>query len=90
MLAGRPVIAAAAGGALEIVESGKTGWLTPSGDAAKLAETITTAYCDPQLGQAIAQQGQAIAQERFNITSVNAQIDELLKVSIGYGWPSCL
>ncbi len=40
---GRPVIATDHGGAREIVDAGVTGWLTPSGDPAALAEKIATA-----------------------------------------------
>lgn len=79
MLGDRPVVAAAAGGALEIIEHGQTGWLTPPGDARKLADIIMTAYRQPELAAAIAQQGKATAQQRFNLEHTNAQIDQLLK-----------
>lgn len=84
MLSDRPVVAAAAGGALEIIEPGETGWLSPPGDSAKLAEIITTACRDPELAREIARQAQIAAQERFSLASTNAQIDALLKVSIGH------
>lgn len=79
MLCDRPVVAAAAGGALEIIEHNKTGWLTPPGDARKLADIIMRAYRQPELAAAIAQQGKAMAQQRFNLENTNAQIDRLLK-----------
>ncbi|MEM6450988.1 MAG: glycosyltransferase [Cyanobacteria bacterium P01_D01_bin.105] len=78
MLCGRPVVAAAAGGAMEIVEHGTTGWLTPPGNAAKLADIITTACIHPTQAATIAQQGQMSAQQRFSLTAVNAQINGLL------------
>jgi glycosyltransferase involved in cell wall biosynthesis len=37
---GRPVIASDHGGARETVIAGETGWLTPPGDTAALADTI--------------------------------------------------
>ena len=40
---GRPVIAAAHGGALETVREGETGWLVPPGDAAALARALRAA-----------------------------------------------
>ncbi len=40
---GRPVIATDHGGARETVEHGRTGWLTPPGDAGALAEAIDAA-----------------------------------------------
>ena len=79
MLCDRPVVAAAAGGALEIIEHSQTGWLTPPGDARKLADIIMRAYRQPERAAAIAQQGKAMAQQRFNLKNTNAQIDELLK-----------
>ncbi len=79
MLCGRPVVAAAAGGAKEIVEHGKTGWLVPPGNAAKLADIITTACDHPSQTEAIAEQGRKRAQQQFDLTVVNAQINQLLK-----------
>ncbi|MGD1867194.1 MAG: glycosyltransferase [Phormidesmis sp.] len=90
MLSDRPVVAAAAGGALEIIEPGQTGWLSSPGDSAKLAEIITLVYRNPELASAIAKQAQAVAKERFNLSVINAQIDDLLKVSISHQPPSSL
>ncbi|MGB3765351.1 MAG: glycosyltransferase family 4 protein [Phormidesmis sp.] len=87
MLSDRPVVAAAAGGALEIIEPERTGWLAPPGDSDKLAGIIAMAYHHPELAGAIARRGQAAAQSKFGITSVNAQIDKLLKFSIGHQLP---
>ena len=64
MLCDRPVVAAAAGGAVEIVRHSQTGWLTPPGDARKLAEIITTVYEQPERAKAIAQRGQQEAQKK--------------------------
>ncbi len=79
MLCGCPVVAAAAGGATEIVEHSKTGWLVPPGDAAKLADVIRLAHDQPVQAKAIAQRGRKQAQQQFNLTVVNAQINRLLK-----------
>jgi len=82
MLCDRPVVAAAAGGALEIIEHNQTGWLTHPGDPRKLADAIMTAYRQPELAAAIAQQGKAMAQQRFNLKDINAQIDQMLKTAL--------
>ena len=47
---GRPIIAAAAGGPLEIVTDGTDGLLTPPGDADALAAAMTRLADDPELG----------------------------------------
>ncbi|MEO0540561.1 MAG: glycosyltransferase [Cyanobacteria bacterium P01_A01_bin.105] len=78
MLCGRPVVAAADGGALELIDHGRTGWLTPPGNASSLAEILTMSYHTPALTAIIARQGQLVAQERFNLTEINAQIQHVL------------
>src|SRR5262249_36320966 len=44
---GTPVIGLAAGGALDIVEHGRTGWLVGSQDPAAVAAAVTTAAAEP-------------------------------------------
>ncbi|MGA7933935.1 MAG: glycosyltransferase, partial [Kovacikia sp.] len=78
MLCGVPVIAAAAGGAAELVEPGETGWLVPPGDAQKLAELIHHCYAHPEQSAAIAHQAQQVASKRFHLSSTNQQIANIL------------
>ena len=47
-LAGKPVVATAAGGALEIVHPGRDGWLVPPGDVEALAEVLRSWSSDPR------------------------------------------
>ncbi|PSB20345.1 glycosyltransferase family 1 protein [Phormidesmis priestleyi ULC007] len=79
MLCGKPIIAADAGGVLEIVEPGVTGWLVPPGDAQRLAETINHCRNYWQETQTIAQQGRQQAKQRFNLTVTRKQIRHLLE-----------
>jgi glycosyltransferase involved in cell wall biosynthesis len=78
MLCGVPVIAAKAGGAVELIEEGRTGWLFPSGDAKQLATVIQQCQSQPAQIAAIAQCAQAEASQRFNITTISELIDQLL------------
>lgn len=78
MLCGRPVVATQAGGAVELVEAGTTGWLVPPGDAQKLAEIINTCRQQPELARAIAHQAQISASQRFELNEINRQIEKLL------------
>jgi glycosyltransferase involved in cell wall biosynthesis len=78
MLCGRPVVAADAGGAREIVEHGKTGWLCPPNDARRLAEMIMVCRNQPEYTQAVAAQGQLMAAERFSLQTVQRQMDRFL------------
>lgn len=80
MLCGRPVVAAQAGGAIELVETGKTGWLVPPQDAQQLAAVINTCRQQPQLAKSIAHQAQITASQRFELTNINQQIAQLLEL----------
>ncbi len=78
MLCGKPVIAAKAGGAVELVETNKTGWLVSPGDPIELANAIANCRQQPQLAATIASQARDIASQRFNLTAIHQQIDRLL------------
>ncbi|MFG6094970.1 glycosyltransferase family 4 protein [Leptothoe sp. ISB3NOV94-8A] len=67
LLAQKPVIAAAAGGALEIIQDGITGKLFPPGDAKALAETIKTLNSNPEQIKYFRQQGYAQARKKFSL-----------------------
>ena len=47
MAAGLPIVASDAPGNAEVLEHGRSGWLSPAGDATALAVTIATALADP-------------------------------------------
>jgi glycosyltransferase involved in cell wall biosynthesis len=66
MLAGRPVIAANAGGVPEIVDTGRTGVLVAPNDPAALAEAIARLIDDPARAQSIATAGAAHARAAFS------------------------
>jgi glycosyltransferase involved in cell wall biosynthesis len=85
MLCGRPIVAAQAGGAVELVETGKTGWLVPPKDPLQLAKIINTCYQQPELSQAIAQQAKMTASQRFQLSTINQQIAQLLEGARGKG-----
>ncbi|NEP14464.1 MAG: glycosyltransferase family 4 protein [Symploca sp. SIO2C1] len=78
MLCGRPVVAAEAGGAIELVETGKTGWLVPPGNPQQLAEIITTCRHQPEATMMIANQAKDIATQRFDLSNINQELAQLL------------
>lgn len=78
MLCQRPVIAAAAGGVIELVKDGKTGWLVEPGNVQQLTEAIINCWKNPQLMTQVAQAAQQEASERFQLDQVQQQIDQLL------------
>lgn len=78
MLCGTPVVATKAGGAIELVEPGQTGWLVEPGDVEGLATTINTCFQQPELSATIAQQAKLQASQRFDVATINQQIRQLL------------
>lgn len=78
MLCGQPVVATKAGGAIELVEPGITGFLVPPEDPQQLAEVIISCRNQPEMTAAIAQQAQSQASERFHLQTINQQIAQLL------------
>lgn len=78
MICGRPVLQPQAGGAVELVETGKTGWLVLPGNPQKLAEVIITCRNQPEHAAAIANQAQTQASQRFHLNVINQQITQLL------------
>ncbi len=77
MAAGVPVIAAAAGGMLEVVEDGVCGRLTPPGDAAALARAMLELYADAGLRRRLAGNGRRRVAERFAEAAVARQVERL-------------
>ena len=66
-LARKPVIASAAGGALEIIDDGINGYLFPPGDAIALRQLIQKLIDDRSLAKDISQRGYEDAQEKFSL-----------------------
>lgn len=78
MLCGRPVVAAAAGGAVELVEHERTGWLIAPGEPTLLAEVIINCLNQPVHSANIAHQAQSHARQCFDLATINQQISQLI------------
>ncbi|MBD2362169.1 glycosyltransferase family 4 protein [Anabaena minutissima FACHB-250] len=79
MLCGTPVIAAKAGGAMELVEHGVNGFLVTPGEPQELAQVINTCLRETQITATIANQARNIASQRFDVANVNQQIAKCLQ-----------
>jgi glycosyltransferase involved in cell wall biosynthesis len=79
MLCGRPVVAAKAGGAVELVEHGMSGFLITPGVPQELAQVISSCIQEGERTVTIADYGRTVASQRFDVTSINQQIDQLLQ-----------
>ena len=77
MAMGCPVIAADAGGPIEITERGTSGMLTPPGDAASLGEAIATLFGDPARRRALAEAGRARVEAQYSLTGFGERLNAL-------------
>ncbi|MGC1549672.1 MAG: glycosyltransferase family 4 protein [Rhodanobacter sp.] len=78
MLARRPVVAARAGGALEIVEDGVNGLLCLPGDANALACTLAELHSDPALRERLSANGYRTARARFGTVAYVSGVERIL------------
>ncbi|MBI9084065.1 MAG: glycosyltransferase family 4 protein [Desulfobacterales bacterium] len=65
---GRPVVASAHGGSLEVVRHGETGWLFQPGDPQALAHGLKTVLADPMLRQRWGARGRKWVARRFTVS----------------------
>lgn len=79
MLCGKPVVAAKAGGAMELVEDGINGFLVTPNNSQELAQVINNCVQEKDIIQNIANYARIIASQRFDVNIINQQIKELLK-----------
>ncbi len=78
MLCGKPVIAAAAGGAVELLD-GRMGWLVEPGNISALAEAIGDAIAEEADLQQRGDRGRIRAEQGFSLTALNGGVDGVLK-----------
>jgi len=79
MLSARPVIASAQGGALEIVEEGRTGWFHPPGDAAALAACILKILNVPEKAKRVGLMARETARARYSLPHIARQTEQLIE-----------
>jgi glycosyltransferase involved in cell wall biosynthesis len=78
MLCGKPVVAAKAGGAMELVEHGINGFLVTPEEPEELAQVIHTCFQEPEITASIASHARTLASQRFDVTTINDCIAKLL------------
>ncbi len=77
-LAHRPVIATAAGGAIELIQDGVNGCLVSPGDVEALAKTIAELLADNATATNLSQKGYEQAKTNFSLESILATFDRAL------------
>jgi len=85
MAAGTPVIASQAGGAVEIIEDGVTGLLTPPGDSVALAAAMTRLLTDASLRTRLRENARKLAIERYDIPAHVAAVTAFYETALRNG-----
>ncbi|MGF6238729.1 glycosyltransferase involved in cell wall biosynthesis [Paraburkholderia sp. GAS38] len=83
MLAQRPVVAARAGGVLEIVEDGVNGVLCEPGDAHGLADVLAELRSNTALRERLVRNGYQTAIARFGTAAYVSGVERILKGVVG-------
>jgi glycosyltransferase involved in cell wall biosynthesis len=78
MLAGKPVVAADAGGPKEIVDDGTTGLLVPAGDPQALAAAIGRLVASPDLREQMGREGRQRAERLFALPVILQKTDNVI------------
>lgn len=78
MLAGRPVVASAAGGVMEIIQHGKTGFLYEPGNVSALVASLGVVLENAAATGAVAAAGRQWAETNFTIPAMVKQIEAAL------------
>ncbi|AKG22109.1 glycosyltransferase family 4 protein [Calothrix sp. 336/3] len=78
MLCGKPIIAAKAGGAMELVENEVNGFLVEPGKSEDLALVISDCFHHREKTGKIAENARLSASQRFDVVNINQQIAQLL------------
>jgi|SRR5215217_4604726 len=79
---GKPVIASAAGGIVDIVKGDDTGLLVPPGDPQMLASSITRAMDHPEDLERIARRGTAFAEQAFGWPAIVSQLSTVYQTAV--------
>jgi phosphatidyl-myo-inositol dimannoside synthase len=79
MACGKPVIGGAHGGAPEVIDDGKTGYLVPHGDAVQLATAIETLLADAALEQEMGRRGRQRVENEFRFSVFAKSFRKILR-----------
>ena len=79
MAFGKPLIAAAAGGVLDVVQDGVNGLLIPPRDSAALTSALRRLLDEPTVRATLGSRGAAIAREKYDFSNFQAQLSKLFE-----------
>jgi glycosyltransferase involved in cell wall biosynthesis len=79
MACGKPIIGGAHGGAPEVIDDGKTGYLVQHGDAGQLATSLETLLSDPALGREMGARGRERVEREFRFNVFAKSLKKILR-----------
>jgi len=79
MACGKPVIGGGHGGAPEVIDDGKTGYLVQHGDAGQLATSLETLLSDPELGREMGARGRERVEREFRFNVFAKSLKKILR-----------
>lgn len=85
MACGVPVAATAVGGIPEVVEEGRTGFLSPASDPQALSASFVRLLADDDLQERMAHEARRVALEKYSMAAMVARHEELLARACGAG-----
>jgi phosphatidylinositol alpha-1,6-mannosyltransferase len=79
MACGKPVIGGAHGGAPEVIEDGKTGYLVHHGDTVQLATSIETLLANPEMACEMGKRGKERVEHEFRFNIFAKSLKKILR-----------
>jgi glycosyltransferase involved in cell wall biosynthesis len=79
MACGKPVIGGAHGGAPEVIEDGKTGYLVHHGDTVQLATSIETLLANPEMAREMGKRGKERVEHEFRFNVFAKSLKKILR-----------
>jgi len=79
MATGKPVVAPRVGCLSEMVEDGRTGYVTPVGDLDSLAARMLELFADPRQARTMGEAGRVAAIERCSLERMTSDYEELIE-----------
>ena len=79
MACGKPVIGGAHGGAPEVIDDGKTGFLVQHGDAGQLATSLEALLADAELRREMGARGRERVEQEFRFSAFAKSLKKLLR-----------
>ena len=79
MACGKPVIGGAHGGAPEVIDDGRTGYVVQHGDAVQLATSIETLLANPEMAREMGKRGKQRVENEFRFNAFAKSLKKILR-----------